>query len=113
MTNVAPQIPTMAVGESRNAAMSFAGKLDSGESLTGSPTVAEVGTSDLSFSNEAVSTAQLTINDITVAVGHAVQFKIDGSGLVAGRTYQVKVIVPTDATPAQMLIGVGKFKAVS
>lgn len=88
--------------EVRNVAVSFVDELDSGELLTGTPTVAEVTTSDLSLTNKAVNTAALTISGKAVAIGQAVQFKVSGG--TAGTTYTIKVTVSTDATPAQTLI---------
>ena len=84
--------------------VSFEGKLDSGELLTGTPTVLEVGTSDLTLANKAVSTGSLTINGATVATGQAVQFT--ATGFTGGRTYTIRLSAGTDATPAQTLVGV-------
>lgn len=99
----APEQQTKTVSEVRNVAVSFVGKLDSGELLTGTPTTAEVTTTDLTFSNQAVNTAALTINDKTVPIGMAVQFKVIGG--VALSTYEITVVCGTDATPAQTLYG--------
>jgi len=102
--NTAPQRPVAVPGETRNFAVSFANVLDSGESLTGTPTVAEQTSSDLSIANKVVSTAVLTINNKSVAVGAAVQFKVTGQ-LTTRSPYTIKITVSTDATPAQTLIG--------
>ena len=83
------------------AAVSFQGKLDSGELLTGTPTVVEVTTSDLTLANKAVSTAALTIDGVSNAIGEAVQFSITGG--TAGTTYTINIQVGTDATVAQTL----------
>ncbi len=93
---------TKLVSEVRNVAVSFVGKLDSGEKVTGTPTVTEVDTSDLTISNVAVSTAALTINDKSVAIGEAVQFRVSGG--LAGVSYTLRVTAASDATPAQTLI---------
>ena len=116
--NTAPERPVLVPGETRNFAVSFAGELDSGEVLTGTPTVAEQTTSDLTIENKAVNTAALTINGKTVAIGNAVQFKVSAQ-LAAGSeredesvatgTYKIKITVGTDATPAQTLIGFADF----
>ena len=92
---------SMIQGEVRNVSVSFAGRLDDSELLTGTPTVVEVTTSILTLDNKIVSTAILTINKISVPVGEAVQFNVLAS---ATGTYQVKITVGTDATPAQTLI---------
>lgn len=104
-------VQTMVAGATRNMAVSFAGMLDSGELLTGTPTVAEQTSSDLTISNKAVSVAELTILGETVAIGEAVTFSITGAsaggGLTTGRFaghYRIKVTVGTDATVAQTLV---------
>jgi len=74
--------------------------LDTGESLTGTPTVVEVTTTDLTITSKAVSTTALTINGTSVAAGAAVQFKVSGMK-TTGSPYTLKVTVSTNATPAQ------------
>lgn len=101
-SNTAPQKPTVAPGEVRNFAVSFANVLDSGELLAGTPTVEEETTTDLTIASNVVSTAALTINGSSVAAGAAVQFK--ASGFVDGTSYRIKITVATDATPAQTLV---------
>lgn len=103
MSHTAPQRNDAAVGEIRSFKISFAGRLDNGELLTGTPVIAEQTTSNLTITNQIVSTASLTINDITVATAEAVQFS--ASGMQAGVSYKVKITIGTDATPAQTLIG--------
>lgn len=95
------EIQSMVQGETRNVSHSFAGRLDDGELLTGTPLVVEVTTSILTLTNKVVSTAILTINKISVPVGEAVQFKVVAS---ATGTYTVKITATTDASPAQTLI---------
>lgn len=107
--NTAPELPTAAVGEVNLYSVSFAGVLDTGESLTGTPTVAEQSTSDLTISNVSVSSSALTINGKTVAAGEAVQFKVSGQ-LTANSPYTLKITVGTDSTPAQTKVKYVKFK---
>jgi len=76
--------------------------LDDGESLTGTPTVTEMTTSDLTISNESVSTAELVISGSRVPAGKAAQFK--ALGQQAATVYKLKVSCTTDATPAQTLV---------
>lgn len=102
--STAPQRPNAAVGSTRNVAFSFSGELDSGELLTGTPTITEDTTSDLTIANKAVSTAALTINDITVPIGEAVQCNVLGFD-AANFPYTLNISVGTDASPAQTLIG--------
>lgn len=98
-SNKAPQRNCKSESEDRNVAVSFKGKLDVGELLTGTPTVPAV--SGLTFSNEAVNTSALTVNGKSVAVGEAAQWKVTGG--TAGTKYNVIVFASTDATPAQVL----------
>jgi len=86
-------------GETRNVKIDYTDKLDSGELLTGTPTITEVTSSDLTLANKAVSTAQLTINGATVAIGAAVQFNVTGG--TAGTEYKVKIIATSDDSVAQ------------
>ena len=90
------------VGSTRNVAVSFAGKLDTGELVTGTPTVVEVDTTDLTLGNKAVSTTELTISGETVPIGEAVQLSITGHLLATG-SYTILITATTDATPAQVL----------
>lgn len=98
----APQVRTKTVSEVRLASVSFAARLDAGELLTGTVTVTEITTSDLTFTNSSVSTTALTIIGQTVPIGEAVQFKITGG--TAGVKYVISINVATDSTPAQTLI---------
>lgn len=107
--HTAPERPIAIVGETNNFSVSFADVLDSGELLTGTPLVVEVTSSDLTISNKAVNTGALTINDISVAIGLAVQFKVVGQ-IVASTPYTVKITASTDSTPAQTKVRYVKFK---
>lgn len=102
MTHTASQIPSMVVGETKNAAVDFTQVLDSGEALTGTPLVVELTTTDLTITNKAVNTAVVSILGESVAIGKAVQFSV--TGVVAGTTYEVSITVTTDSTPAQTLV---------
>lgn len=104
MTIKAKQIQCKGVSAARNIAVDFIDQLDAGEVLTGTPTVTEVTTSDLTLSNKIINTAELTINDRTVAIGKAVQCKVTGG--TAYRTYKIKISVGTNSTPAQTLIAI-------
>ncbi len=97
----AHQIQSKTATEVRVVAVSFQGKLDSGELLTGTPTIVEVTTSALTLANKAVSTVALTIDGVSNAIGEAVQFSVTGG--TAGVTYTINVQVGTDSTPAQTL----------
>ena len=100
----APQILSKTAAETRNVAVSFANMLDSGESLTGTPTILEITTTALTLSDKVVSSAALTIAGVSVPSGSAVTFKVVGG--VAGTTYRIGITCGTNATPAQTLRGV-------
>jgi len=97
----AHQVQSKTAAEVRVVAVSFQGKLDTGELLTGTPTIVEVTTSALTLANKAVSTVALTIDGVSNAIGEAVQFSVTGG--TAGVTYTINVQVGTDSTPAQTL----------
>ena len=103
MAHTAPKIRTKTVSEVRNAAVSFSGKLDSGELLTGTPIVTELTTPDLTFTNIAVSSTILTIDGLSVPAGEAVQFKVSGG--VESTNYIIKISCGTDSIPVQTLNG--------
>jgi len=103
MSHTAIEVPTKTVGEILNSAVSFSGKLYAGEKLTGTPTVVEVTTTDLTLSSKVVSIAILIVSGVDVPIGEAVQFSVSGG--VAGTLYTVNISVGTDATPAQTLYG--------
>ena len=105
----APQVPTQSITETRFHAVSFVGKLDTGELLTGTPTVTEIDTAHLTISNKAVNVAELTINGSTVAIGQAVQCKVVSSAMVAGTLYRILVTCTT--TAGQVLNGEIRFRA--
>lgn len=106
--NTAPQRPTIAEGEVRNVSVSFVDVLDDGELLTGTPTVSEQGTSNLTISNVSINSANLTINGESVSPGQAVQFRVSGQRASTG-SYTIKITVGTDATPPQTLVKYIRF----
>ena len=85
MTSRALQVHSMSVNEVRNIAVDMQGKLDTGETLTGTPAVTEQTTTDLTITNKAVNTAALTINRTSVAIGKAIQFTVDPAAESDGR----------------------------
>lgn len=106
MSSVAQQIGEKATGETRNAAVSFDQLLDSGISVTGTPTVTS-SSSGLSISSVAASTASLTINGRSVSAGRAVTFSVgDGTD---GVDYLLTITAGTDSTPAETIIGYARL----
>jgi len=107
--NTAPERPVLVPGETRLFSVSYDDALDSGESLTGTPTVEEQTTTDLTITNETVSDTALTIKDKSVPAGRAVQFLVSGQ-LIANSPYTIKITCSTDSSPAQTLIRFVAFK---
>ena len=99
-SNTAPQIQCKTASEVRLVSVSFSGKLDENELLTGTPTVTDA-TGDLTLNNKAVNTAALKINRATVPVGEAVQFSVAGG--TAGEQYIINILCSTDSSPAETL----------
>lgn len=95
MPDTAPQIRSVSLGEERIISVDFMGKLDSGELLSGTPSIAEVGTSLLAITNKSVSTVELVINGSSVPAGGAVQFKVAPGSLVG--SYSVDILCGTTA----------------
>ena len=95
MVDKAPQVRTMSTAETVNVAIDASGKLDSGETYTGTPTITEVSTSNLTLSNKAVNTGALTINGNSTAIGQAIQFTVSAS---TTGTYLVNWVCGTSAS---------------
>lgn len=100
--NTAQERPDAVPGETNIYSVSLDGKLDSGETITGTPTVVEVTTSDLTISSITVSSAELTINDRAVAAGRAIQFKVAGQD-TASAPYRLKITAATSAGQTKIL----------
>lgn len=96
----AEQIQSKTANEVRNLAVDFTDKLDSGEALTGTPTVTS-SPSGLTIASQAVSTGALTILGTSVSSGNAVTCSVSGGS--AGTRYTLTVQCGTDATVAQTL----------
>lgn len=106
------QRPKISAGATEIIKIDFTDQLDSGsdELLTGTPTVTEVTTSDLTLANKMVSTITMTILDREVAAGMAVTFKVTGQK--AGTQYQFRVSVGTTSSPARTLVFDGIFDCI-
>lgn len=95
-----PQQHTAWPGEIRQCAVSFVGKLDTGETLAGTPTVTASST-DITISGTAVNTTALTIDGTTVAASQAVQFKVTTVSGTGGSKYTM--IATTTTSLSQVL----------
>lgn len=90
------QQPYMVKGDKGYLYVDFSGVLDSGVTLTGTPTIAEVTTSGLTLSQKAVNAAAITMfGEQTVAIGKAAQVFVDTSSATAGTTYRIRVTATT------------------
>lgn len=87
--------PTISVGDTDIGSVDLQDYLDSGETFTGTPTIVEITTTDLTLSNKAVNTSALTIFGRTVAIGAALQVKV--SGQQTNRTYTLQMTCATTA----------------
>ena len=89
----------ISVGATRVVSLDLQDDLRSGVTLTGTPSVEEVGGSDLVIDNKSVSSDSLTIDGRSVAAGKAIQFRV--SGQKAGKRYLIDVSCGTTGSPAE------------
>ncbi len=89
------------------AVADFTPLLRSGELLTGTPTVAEVTSSDLTISNVGLNDSTVSVNGSDCVANAGIQFLVAG-GLTSTK-YVVEMSCGTDATPAQTLVRSGTF----
>jgi hypothetical protein len=94
----AKEVPSKGPGEIRNGAISLAHLLETGEVLTGTPTVSATP-SGLTFSNVAVNSTAITIDGVSVTAGEAIQFRVTGGS--SGVLYTCTATCSTNSTPAQ------------
>jgi len=97
----APQIRALYVGEERNVAVDFSGKLDDGETLKGIPTVSAVALG-LVVSGEQVNSSAISIDGTTVDIGRAVQFSVNASNASAGT---IVLLVSCSTSASQVVRG--------
>ena len=108
----APQTHVKTASEVRTGAVSFDGKLETGETLTGTPTCTVTPASGApTVDNVAVTTAEKTINGDAVATGRALTFRATGG--TAGATYNLLFSCGTNSTPAQTVQVLCKLRVVA
>jgi len=98
-----PQRYTISVGETRVVRVDFTDELDTGVSLTGTPTVSASSTSlTINTSGAAVNAASYVDYNTgnTVAIGKAVQFVVS-SGIASQSPYDITVTAASNSTPAE------------
>lgn len=103
---IAPQRPCFGPGSESNVAVGING-LPAGVLLVGTPLVEEVGSSDLTITQEAVNGSDKVIFGVTYITGTAVLFHRAGGQ--AGRQYTLKLTVATSAIPADQVVGYLRF----
>ena len=105
MPLTAKERPTISVGDTEVISVNFTDLLDGSELLTGTPTVVEQTSSDLTIATVQVNTNTYTeaCSGDTVAVGAAVQCKVSG-GTVANSPYRIRVTCSSDATIARTFV---------
>lgn len=94
----AEEIPSKTPSEVRNGAISLSHLLNTGELLTGTPSVSATP-SGLTFSNAAVNSGILTVKGVSVPIGEAIQFSISGG--TSGVVYTCTAVCSTTASPTQ------------
>lgn len=98
MSSKAPQVHSMSTDEVRNIAVDMGAMMNSGETISGTPTIE--GKAALTITNAQSNSSALTINRRTVAVGEAAQFT--AACVVAG-TYIIDILCST--TESQTIEG--------
>jgi len=90
-----PNALELGVGETEIPAVSYEDVLETAETITGTPTVADEGSSaTLSITGVAASTGELTIENVVVAAGRALQFTVSGQ-VVASSPYALLMTTVT------------------
>tara|TARA_R110002020_G_scaffold6761_2_gene28733 strand:+ start:1180 stop:1506 length:327 start_codon:yes stop_codon:yes gene_type:complete len=93
MTIRAKQVQRKSSGETMQVRVSFAQLLVDSDTLTGTPTVAEQTTSDLTITSVEVNTGVVTILGESVSASNAVLFMVAAGSV--GVSYIIKVTVST------------------
>jgi len=75
----------------------------SGKVLSGTPTIIEVGTSDLTLANKTLNSGALVIDTVSQAANQAVTFSVTGG--VAGTRYRIRITVADNGSaPAHTFV---------
>lgn len=102
MRSTAREIREITTDEVRLVSVSFAGKLDTGETLTGTPTVTAEAGSGLTLASKVVNTGTITVNNRTCAAGEAIQFKVTAT---AGNAGEWDIDISCGTTAGQTVFG--------
>lgn len=90
MASNAAQVHSISTDETRNVSVDMTALLDDGETITGSPDVQ--CDASITVTNAQYNATAVTINDVAVAAGKAVQFTAEAS--TRGR-YRIEIVVTT------------------
>lgn len=86
----------MLVGATDVLSVDCSGFLDAGETVTGTPTVVEVGSAQLTITNVQINGSAITIQGVSVPASHAVTFTADATSSAKG-IYTLRINIPTTA----------------
>lgn len=92
----ARQVHQITTSMVRIVSSDFIGQLDSGELLSGTPSVTAPVAAGLTLTQKQVNSTAITVNGVSCAAGQAVQFKADATSANAG-TYVLDITCGTDA----------------
>ena len=101
MTIKANQLPRKSPGDVEAGACNFVNELRASELLSGTPTVVEQTTSDLTITNQGLNAGSVTIAGSVAAASQAVLWTVSGG--TAGQLYSLKITVSTDASDSRTL----------
>lgn len=87
--------------ETRNILVAFTDELWKDEVLTGTATAVEIGTSALTITDAAVTSADCWLDSRQIAAGQGVQFSVSGG--VARQSYTIRVGASSTSSPIQTL----------
>ena len=80
----------------------YTNDLGSNETLTGTPTVEEITTTDLTIGTPAINSSAVTVNGVEIAAGKAVQVTIAAG--VDGSTYKLECDADTTVSGQNFII---------
>lgn len=89
----AKQVREKAASDDTPISVDFSATLDSGDTLTGTPTITEVTTSDLTLANKTVNASAVVVNGVSRAAGQVIQFSCTGGD--GGELYKIKMSCDT------------------
>ena len=107
MAIITKEVGRKSPGDTSAVAMDFNPLLRSGEVLTGTPTVSEVTSTDLTIANVGLNSSTISVNGSDCAANTCVQCTVAGGS--ANTKYKIRITAGTDSSPAQTLVRDGTF----